>query len=356
MSRILKYLVFFFLLGMLVIISGGVKTYPSSQSAGEEEVRAVFLHDSMFGVEKAEAVSKLKNILSQYVEIGINNIFCFYDLSRKPREYDFLEVLLEEAHLHGIKVHPILHPGYRVRLEGEIKQHPEWLIKGKKGEMYPHLNLAHPDARDYALRQIAEILEYDVDGINLDYIRFPIGQRFSYDEYTCSAFKKEFGQSPLDVVHDSGEIIWCEWIKWNTEQITTFVRETKAVIQKSGKDIPLSVDVFPDLESAKVEIAQDWGKWAQEGIVDILCPMIYTNNLDLYRKYVKDAVYIANGKCLVYPTIACISSHNKNTPEGVARSVEISREEGAEGVAFFSGYSLTDEFMSKLKSTVFFDK
>ena len=135
MSRILKYLAFFFLLGMLTIIIGGVKAYPSSQSAGEEEVRAVFLHDSMFGTEKAEAVSKLENILSRYVEIGINNIFCFYDLSRKPREYDFLEVLLEEAHLHGIKVHPILHPGYRVRLEGEIKQHPDWLIKGMKGEI-----------------------------------------------------------------------------------------------------------------------------------------------------------------------------------------------------------------------------
>lgn len=353
MSRVLRYLAIFFLLGVLVIITGGLKTYASSQSTGREEARAVFLHDSMFGADKEEAVSKLKNILSRYVEIGINNIFCFYDLSRKPREYDFLEVLLEEAHLQGIKVHPILHPGYRVRLEGEIKQHPEWLIKGKKGEIYPHLNLANLDARDYALRQITEILDYDIDGINLDYIRFPIGQRFSYDEDTCNAFEKEFGQSPLDVVHDSGEIIWCEWIKWNTEKITTFVRETKALIKKSGKDIPLSVDVFPDLESAKVEIAQDWGKWAQEGIVDILCPMIYTNNLDLFRKYVKDAMYIANGKCLVYPTIACISSHNKNTPEGVVRSVEISREEGAEGVGFFSGYSLTDEFISKLKSTVF---
>ncbi len=353
MSRVLRFSTFFFLLGMLVIITGGLKTYPSFQSAGKEEVRAVFLHDSMFGAEKEEAVSKMKNILSRYTEIGINNILCFYDLSRKPREYDFLEALLEKAHLHGIKVHPILHPGYRVRLEGEIKQHPEWLIRGTKGEIYSHLNLANPDARDYALRQIAKILDYDVDGINQDYIRLPIGQRFSYDEDTCNAFKKEFGQSPLDVVHDSGEIIWCEWIKWNAAQITTFVRETKALIKKSGKNIPLSVDVFPDLESAKVEIAQDWGKWVQEGIVDILYPMIYTNNLDLFRKYVKDAVYITNGKCPVYPTIACISSHNKNTPEGVVRSVEISREEGAEGVGFFSGYSLTDEFINKLKSTVF---
>jgi len=101
------------------------------------------------------------------------------------------------------------------------------------------------------------------------------------------------------------------------------------------------------------EIAQDWGKWAEEGIVDMLCPMIYTNNLELFRKYTRTAVKIANGKFLVYPSIACISSHNKNTPDGVVQSVKIAREEGAQGVGFFSGYSLTEEFIARLKSTVF---
>ena len=60
-----------------------------------------------------------------------------------------------------------------------------------------------------------------------------------------------------------------------------------------------------------------------------------------------------NGKCLIYPGIACHSSHNKNSPEGVAQEVIIAREEGADGVTFFSGTSLTDEFMNELQSTVF---
>jgi uncharacterized lipoprotein YddW (UPF0748 family) len=134
---------------------------------------------------------------------------------------------------------------------------------------------------------------------------------------------------------------------------TTLVRKINKLLKESGKDIPLSVDVFPDLEAAKVEIAQDWGAWAEEGIVDILCPMIYTNNLDVFRNCVKEAVKIGNGKCLVYPTIGCNTSHNKNTPEGVVESVKISREEGADGVYFFSAYSFNDEIIEKLKSTVF---
>jgi len=66
-------------------------------------------------------------------------------------------------------------------------------------------------------------------------------------------------------------------------------------------------------------------------------------------------VKAANGNCLVFPGIACHSSHNKNTPEGVAQEVKISIETGADGVVFFSGSSLTDDFITELKSTIFKD-
>ena len=325
-----------------------------SQTKQTDEKRAVCLHDYMFSLKKIEAITEIRDLLDKYTPIGINNLVCFFDLSSKPKDYDFLKLLIREAHKRGMKVHPIIHPGYPVKLEGEIKQHPEWLIRGRKGEIYPNLNLANKEARDYILRRISYVLNnYDVDGIRLDYIRFQLHNGFSYDKATCEVFKKEFGKSPLEVKDDCGSIIWCEWIKWNAKHVTTLVREVNELIKESGKDIPLSVDVFPNLEASKVEIAQDWGRWAEEGIVDVLCPMIYTNNLDVFRNCVKEAVKIANGRCLVYPTIGCTTSHNKNTPEGVVESVKISREEGADGIYFFSGYSFNDEIIKKLKSTVF---
>ncbi|MBE9491987.1 MAG: family 10 glycosylhydrolase [Bacteroidetes bacterium] len=327
-----------------------------SQSALNKEVRAVCLHDYMFSSEKREAAVLLEDILDQYTTIGINYIACFYDLSNQPRDWDFLEVMIEKAHQRNIQVHPIIHPGYSVKLEGEIKEHPEWLIRGKKGEIYPNLNLANPEARKYILKNISNVIKnYDVDGIRLDYVRFQLNQGFSYDKATCEVFKKEYGESPLDVNQDAGSIIWCKWIEWNAEQVTTLVKDVKALIIKSGKDITLSVDVFPGREAAKIEIAQDWGRWAEEGIVDALCPMIYTNNLEVFREAVKDAVTTANGRCLVFPSIGVKSSHNTNTPDGVVESVKISREEGTDGVYFFSGYSLKDEFITELKSTVFKD-
>ena len=349
-----------------------------SQTKIHKEVRAVCLHDYMFSSEKEEAVALMEDLLDQYTAIGINYIACFYDLSDKPRDYDFLEVMIEKAHQRNVQVHPIIPLGYRVNMEGkirenrikdrdlpwfttgeleeEIRNHPEWLIRGKKGEIYPNLNMANPEARKHLLRRVSGILQrYDVDGIRLDYVRFQVNQGYSYDKATCEAFKMEYGESPLEINQDAGSIIWCKWIEWNAAQVTILVKDMKALVIKSGKDIPLSVDVFPGREAAKTGIGQDWGKWVEEGIVDVICPMIYTNNLEVFRETVKDAVATANGQCLVYPSIGVKTSHNTNTPEGVVKSVKISREEGADGIYFFSGYSLRDEFITELKSTVFKD-
>jgi len=327
-----------------------------SQTEPAVEGRAVWLHGSLFEDDKKEATLQMKELLDKYSEIGINTLFCYYTMmDQHNRKWDFLEVLLKEAHARNIEVHSNFCPGQRVKLEGEIKEHPEWLIRGMKGEIYTNLNLANPEAREYIKGQIIEALKYDIDGIHLDYIRFPINQGFSYDKATCDAFKKETGYSPFDGKFDSGSMIWCEWLRWNAERVTILVREIKDILDESGKEIVLGVDVFSDGDAAKVLIGQDWKLWAKEGLVDIICPMQYTNNPDMFRKSVKEAVKATKGNSLLYPGIACHSSHNTNTPEGVVEEVKIAREEGADGVTFFSGNSLTDEFITKLKSTVFKD-
>ncbi|MEA1875388.1 MAG: family 10 glycosylhydrolase [Bacteroidota bacterium] len=318
------------------------------------EGRAVWLHGSLFEDDEKEATLHMQELLDKYSEIGINTLFCYYTMmDQHNRKWDFLEVLLKEAHERNIKVHANFCPGGGIKLEGEIKEHPEWLIRGIKGEIYTNLNLANPEAREYIKGKIKEALKYDIDGIHLDYIRFKINQGFSYDKASCEAFKKESGYSPFDGKFDSGSMIWCEWLRWNAEQVTILVREIKEIMDKSGKDVLLGVDVFSDGDAAKFLIGQDWKLWAEESLVDIICPMQYTNNADMFRRSVKRAVAVTKGKCLIYPGIACHSSHNTNTPEGVVQEVMIAREEGADGVTFFSGFSLTDEFMNKLKSSVF---
>ena len=322
--------------------------------ASASEGRAVWIHAGMFSTDEGKARAEVVELLTAYRATGLNTLYCFDSLMAQHRKgWDFLAVLVDEAHRRGMTVHPVIYPGHNVGLEGEIREHPEWLIRGMKGEIYPNLNLASPGARALVLREIAGALGHGVDGIHLDYIRFPVNQNFSYDAETIGAFRKEFGQSPLEGAHDSGSMIWCEWIKWNAAQVTTLVRAVRQLLANSGKTAVLSAAVFRDRGIAPVEIGQDWARWAEDGLVDVLCPMLYTSDAGLFRVYIKEAVRVAKGRARVYAGIACASSHNKNTPDGVVQEVAIAREEGADGVAFFSGYSLGPEFRTALAATVF---
>jgi uncharacterized lipoprotein YddW (UPF0748 family) len=117
--------------------------------------------------------------------------------------------------------------------------------------------------------------------------------------------------------------------------------------------VVLGADVFPDMETAKVLIAQDWGKWAESGLVDFICPMLYTNNTDLFKEYLERAKNFSGNKCKVYPGIGIYTSHNKITKELLISEVNISRELGTGGMVFFSGNSFNKEMRDTLKAGVF---
>ena len=320
-------------------------------TTAEIPMRAVWIHAGLFPADRAGAIARMRTLLDDYRAAGVGSLFCFDSLpAQHGKGWDLLAALITEAHARGIGVHPVISPGYTVPLAGEIAQHPEWLITGMKGEIYRNLNLAHPGARDYVVGRVREALKYDVDGIHLDYTRFPVGQTYSYDRGTIDAFRKEFGESPLEVAHDGGSIIWCEWITWNARQVTALVRDIRSVVKEKDARLMLSAAVFPNPAISPVEIGQDWAEWARQGLIDALCPMLYTSDTRLFRQYVKDAVRMAKGgTARVLAGIACVSSHNRNTPAGVASEVAIAGEEGAAGVAFFSGYSLDKPFLDAIR-------
>ena len=121
-------------------------------------------------------------------------------------------------------------------------------------------------------------------------------------------------------------------------------------MKDSGKTLVLGADVFPDLETAKVLIAQNWGNWAETGLVDFICPMLYTNNLDLFKEYLTKAINAAGQKWKVYPGIGVHTSHNAITTELLIKEVIITRELKTKGMVFFSGYSFNKEMRDTLKT------
>jgi len=340
--------VLFFCVTCLVFISSCTRNHYEAP-----EMRAVWIHQGMFDANETRAAGQIDTLFTRYAGIGINNIFCFNALKVDNHlSWDFLRVLIDAGKRHSIGIHPILYPGYHVNLERALAEHPEWLIRDMQGQVQPHLNLALPEVRQYWIDRVKDALSYDIAGIHLDYIRFPLNQGYSYDSLTCAMFRQEWGFSPLEVSHDSGSMIWCEWIKWNARQVTALVTGIRDVINESGKSVLLGADVFPDAGLSFYEIGQDWALWMQTGLVDIVCPMLYTSNPEHFRSYVQQALEAADGKCAVYPGIGIATSHNRISKKSLVEEVEITRGFSCNGFAFFSGYSLTPDMIDTLRLTV----
>jgi hypothetical protein len=81
--------------------------------------------------------------------------------------------------------------------------------------------------------------------------------------------------------------------------------------------------------------------------------MLYTNNLDLFKEYLRNALILADGKCRVYPGIGVYTSHNKITKELIVKEISITREEKTNGMVFFSGNSFNKEMQDTLKVSLF---
>jgi len=336
------------------------------ETAGE--VRAVWLHPGLFGPLRDAAAAKITAILDGYVKAGINTLIILVKnttghiyfqsqigVADPAYGYDFFDLFLSEARKRKMTVHAWFCVFPEGAILGEVRQHPEWLIRDKERRFVATANPALPAVRQYEINLMLELVRrYSVDWVHLDYIRYPcdpIEPNFSFDPETLRLFKEFSGVDLLQVkAHDSGNMIWNAWLEWNRDQVTKFMRELKEALGSIGRRVQVSAAVFPDPVNATVLIGQDWPRWAADGLVDMLCPMLYTNHTDFFKRAVGRAMEAARGRSLVCPGIGIGTSHNQNTPEGMAEQVRISRELGAAGVVFFSGSSLGEPFLERLKT------
>jgi uncharacterized lipoprotein YddW (UPF0748 family) len=330
-------------------------------------VRGVWMHPGFFGPDKTKALEKMRTTLDEYARAGIDTLIMLVKNTSGHVYYaseigvpdgnwnwDFLEVFLAEAKQRKMKVHPWFCVFPESALLGQVRQHPEWLITSPKREMVAAANPANPAARAYEISLMLEVVrKYGVDWVHLDYIRFPCEPTepfFSFDRETLRLFKEETGIDMAAVkARDTGNMAWNAWLRWNTDRVTLFVRELRAALKATGRKVRISAAVFPDAVNARVMIGQDWAAWGREGLVDMLNPMIYTNDARIYETFAREAAAARKGRTLVCPGIGIGTSHNQNTPPGMLEQMRISKAVKADGVVYFSSSSLGQPFLDALK-------
>jgi uncharacterized lipoprotein YddW (UPF0748 family) len=230
------------------------------------------------------------------------------DAAIAPEPYDPLDAIIEAAHEAGLEVHawvnvntmwnlatPHSSPDHVSNTHGLTAEgRDRWLNKRADGLERSGNNLyidpGHPDARDYIVEAIQSIVrEYDVDGINLDYVRYPeintvsgVGQ-WGYNDTALARFQAATGRTDIPVPTDP------EWSQWRRDQVTGLVRKIYLGIWEIDPQARLSMDAITfghgpsavggwEKTRTYAEVFQDWKAWLEEGIMDTAVAMNYKRN------------------------------------------------------------------------------
>jgi uncharacterized lipoprotein YddW (UPF0748 family) len=230
----------------------------------------------------------------------------YYDSDVLPRTtdpalepgLDVLEALIEEAHAAGLEVHawipfaPTWHElyadlpapdGWVSTVHGPTAAEADrWVTRTIDGTWDTYLDPALPEVREHLAAIVGEIAaRYPVDGIHLDYVRYP-SNRHGYHPRALARYQAETGATGIPDPEDPA------WSDWRREQVNELIRAAREAVEASGSSPVLSVAViswgegpggpgtasFADTR-AFGDVLQDWEEWAESGLVDALVPMDY---------------------------------------------------------------------------------
>jgi len=228
----------------------------------------------------------------------------YYHSSIEPFAYEFppggpgfdpLAVACREAHMRGLAIHAWVNimPGWAGDKPPPDRnhiyhKHPEWFWYDQKGRRQPlngwyvSLNPCLPEVRSYLVSVCREIVtRYPVDGLHLDYIRFPTdkspkGSDYPYDARTLELYRQATGLKP-----------WSNrktWADWRTHQVTSLVWEIHSMIKRERPRVLLTASCPADLVTARKDSFQDGPLWLRSGYLDGVFLMNYTSSAKVFSR------------------------------------------------------------------------
>lgn len=195
--------------------------------------------------------------------------------------YDVLQFAVEEAHHRGMELHAYLvaYPICSVALAKQLgkkslpARRPDLCVRaGDKWMMDP----GRPGTAEHIAAMAREIVEnYDVDGIHLDYIRYPEKEIPFNDSKTYAHFG-----------HGKPKALWRrDNVTRTVQQVAEAVRSVRPWVKLSCSPIGKYADLplHPSYGwNARDAVNQDAQAWLREGWMDMLFPMMYFDGKHFY--------------------------------------------------------------------------
>ena len=219
----------------------------------------------------------------------------------------------------------------RMRAEGRFQV----AFDGKPSEW---LCPSHPANRELEVGSMVEVASrYAVDGVHFDYIRYE-GSNYCFCAGCRERFEQDRGLRVANWPADTRtEALEKAWVEWRAEQISRIVRETALRVRAVRPGCRISAAVFPEYPSCAQGAGQDWVRWAREGWVDFLCPMVYSDSNYTYARRITAALRDLRGAVPVYPGIHVSRlSMLPFTTSTVAGQIAIARNLGLDGFTLFN--------------------
>lgn len=314
------------------------------------EVRAVWL-TTIGGIDWPHSYNgpvqqqELQQILDKLKKAGINTVLIqtrvrgttIYPSSIEPWDgcitgkpgtapkYDPLQFCIDECHKRGMECHAwvVTIPVGKWNKQGcqQLRKKYPKLIKriGEDGYMDPE----QPQTGDYLANICSEIVkQYDVDGIHLDYIRYP-------ETWKIKVSRPQGRAYITDIVRKINKVVKSEkpWIKLSCSPI--------------GK--------YDDLRryraggwNARTAVCQDAQAWLKDGLMDALFPMMYFQDNNFFP-FAIDWQENSYGR-IVVPGLGIYfldPREGKWTLDQIQRQMCVSRELGL-GHCYFRSKFFTD--------------
>jgi uncharacterized lipoprotein YddW (UPF0748 family) len=185
-----------------------------------------------------------------------------------------------------------------------------------------------------------------LDGIHLDYIRYPdvlpfvpgsrfgVGLDFGYGEATRARFLAETG-----LVAPLGESLANanRWDGWRRAKLTELVAAIGSAVHAVAPDLALSAAVWAYADRAYLALGQDWRGWLDADLIHFAVPMAYTLDDALLTHLAHAFAGVPSGDRI---WIGLGSWLFDKRPERAVAQVEIVRAAGAGGDALFSWDSI----------------
>ncbi len=209
--------------------------------------------------------------------------------------FDALQYLIEKAHARGIEVHawfPVtpfwpftqapVDPRHAWFTHGpNAKGDDMWMTMTASGKKSTSIDPGNAGAMRYLADVVTDPLKhYDIDGIHLDYIRYPEDDNYGWNPAAIARFQRLMNRTGNPVAMDP------RWSDFRRRQVTQLTRQIylRAIALKPKTKVsaalvtwgngPLSDAAFLQTD-AYGRVFQDWRSWMEEGILDLAIPMNY---------------------------------------------------------------------------------